>query len=200
MNARDRVQLLFGPYRAPRLRKGGRATCLLLDTDVVITGWTDARVSWPLCRPLDNRRGRPTILLDDELARAVRHEAAAAIRHWWGVSVAVVWRWRKALGVGRMDSEGSRRLIQAAVEAGADARGRSRFRCPPRTAGRRGGAGPASLACVPMSDVTPILSAIEQGDPHAAEQLLPLVYDELRRLALSDPGRSHGGQQNPHPK
>jgi RNA polymerase sigma factor (TIGR02999 family) len=34
-----------------------------------------------------------------------------------------------------------------------------------------------------MSDVTRILSAIEQGDPSAAEQLLPLVYDELRRLA-----------------
>jgi RNA polymerase sigma factor (TIGR02999 family) len=36
---------------------------------------------------------------------------------------------------------------------------------------------------LPMSDVTRILSAIEQGDPHAAEQLLPLVYDELRKLA-----------------
>src|ERR1700737_1228869 len=35
----------------------------------------------------------------------------------------------------------------------------------------------------PMSEVTRILSAIEQGDPSAAEQLLPLVYDELRRLA-----------------
>ena len=34
-----------------------------------------------------------------------------------------------------------------------------------------------------MSEVTRILSAIEQGDPHAAELLLPLVYDELRRLA-----------------
>src|SRR5262245_33905469 len=34
-----------------------------------------------------------------------------------------------------------------------------------------------------MSDVTRILSAIEEGDPHAAEQLLPLVYDELRKLA-----------------
>jgi RNA polymerase sigma factor (TIGR02999 family) len=34
-----------------------------------------------------------------------------------------------------------------------------------------------------MSDVTRILSAVEQGDPHAAEQLLPLVYDELRKLA-----------------
>jgi RNA polymerase sigma factor (TIGR02999 family) len=36
-----------------------------------------------------------------------------------------------------------------------------------------------------MSDVTQILSAIEQGDPHAAEQLLPLVYDALRRLAAA---------------
>jgi RNA polymerase sigma factor (TIGR02999 family) len=34
-----------------------------------------------------------------------------------------------------------------------------------------------------MNDVTRILSAVERGDPHAAEQLLPLVYDELRKLA-----------------
>src|SRR5437879_4423515 len=34
-----------------------------------------------------------------------------------------------------------------------------------------------------MNDVTCLLSAIERGDPKAAEQLLPLVYDELRRLA-----------------
>ena len=34
-----------------------------------------------------------------------------------------------------------------------------------------------------MNDVTSILSAIGHGDPHAAEQLLPLVYDELRKLA-----------------
>ena len=35
----------------------------------------------------------------------------------------------------------------------------------------------------PMSEVTLILAAVERGDPHAAEQLLPLVYDELRKLA-----------------
>jgi hypothetical protein len=66
------------------------------------------------------RSSRPTILLDEELARAVRREAAAAIQHWWCVGVTLVWRWRRCLGVGRMDSEGSRRLILAAVEAGAD--------------------------------------------------------------------------------
>jgi RNA polymerase sigma factor (TIGR02999 family) len=36
-----------------------------------------------------------------------------------------------------------------------------------------------------MTDVTRILSAIKQGDPHAAGQLLPLVYDELRKLAAA---------------
>ena len=46
----------------------------------------------------------------------------------------------------------------------------------------------------PMSDVTRILSAIEQGDPHAADQLLPLVYDELRKLAAQKLAREKPGQ------
>ena len=46
-----------------------------------------------------------------------------------------------------------------------------------------------------MNDVTQVLSAIEQGDPQAAEQLLPLVYDELctlaaRKLAQEQPGQT----------
>jgi RNA polymerase sigma factor (TIGR02999 family) len=45
-----------------------------------------------------------------------------------------------------------------------------------------------------MSDVTHILSTIEQGDPHAAEQLLPLVYDELRRLAAQKLAQEKPGQ------
>src|SRR5262245_39173610 len=45
-----------------------------------------------------------------------------------------------------------------------------------------------------MSDVTRILSAIEQGDPHAAEQLLPLVYDELRKLAALRLAQEQPGQ------
>ena len=45
-----------------------------------------------------------------------------------------------------------------------------------------------------MSDVTHILSAIEQGDPHAAEQLLPLVYDELRKLAAQKLAQEKPGQ------
>jgi RNA polymerase sigma factor (TIGR02999 family) len=45
-----------------------------------------------------------------------------------------------------------------------------------------------------MSDVTHILSAIEQGDPHAAAQLLPLVYDELRKLAAAKLAQETPGQ------
>jgi RNA polymerase sigma factor (TIGR02999 family) len=45
-----------------------------------------------------------------------------------------------------------------------------------------------------MSDVSRILSAIEQGDPHAAKELLPLVYKELRRLAGRRMAREAPGQ------
>ena len=45
-----------------------------------------------------------------------------------------------------------------------------------------------------MSDVTRILSQIESGDPQAAEQLLPLVYDELRRLAAAKLAHEKPGQ------
>src|SRR5262245_29780414 len=45
-----------------------------------------------------------------------------------------------------------------------------------------------------MTDVTRVLSAIEPGDPKAAEQLLPLVYDELRRLARRRLAQEKPGQ------
>jgi RNA polymerase sigma factor (TIGR02999 family) len=45
-----------------------------------------------------------------------------------------------------------------------------------------------------MTDVTRILSAIEQGDPQASEQLLPLVYEELRRLGAQKIAQEHPGQ------
>src|SRR5919201_36887 len=45
-----------------------------------------------------------------------------------------------------------------------------------------------------MSEVTQILSAIEQGEPHAAEQLLPLVYEELRQLAAQRLAHEQPGQ------
>ena len=116
MKQRDRVRLLFGPYAPPALQRGDRAFCLFRDCTVVVTGWTDARFPWPRCRALDGTGGGSGVLVDDELARAVRSESAAAIRHWWRVAECAVWRWRKALGVTRTNNEGSRRLIRTAAE------------------------------------------------------------------------------------
>jgi len=45
-----------------------------------------------------------------------------------------------------------------------------------------------------MTDVTQILSAIEEGDPHAADKLLPLVYEELRKLATQKLAHEKPGQ------
>lgn len=53
---------------------------------------------------------------------------------------------------------------------------------------------PRSDSTSAVSDVTHILTAIEQGDPHAADKLLPLVYEELRKLAASKMARETPGQ------
>jgi RNA polymerase sigma factor (TIGR02999 family) len=51
-----------------------------------------------------------------------------------------------------------------------------------------------SVQVPPMNEVTRVLSAIEEGDPHAAEQLLPLVYAELRRIAVEKMAHEKPGQ------
>src|SRR5690349_21443994 len=107
----DKHRLLHGPYRSPSLHVGARTECNLLGT-VVITSWTDARISWPRCLPV-RTKGHPSLLLDDELARAVRTESAAAVCYWWGVSHGVLERWRKFLDVDRVNNPGTHRLVQA---------------------------------------------------------------------------------------
>jgi hypothetical protein len=75
------ARLLHGPYTAPSLKRGDKATCLYRDGDVIITGWCDARISWPRCQ-LPGTRGGSGLLVDEELARAVRCESSMAIRYW----------------------------------------------------------------------------------------------------------------------
>lgn len=53
---------------------------------------------------------------------------------------------------------------------------------------------PVLLRSLCMSNITQVLNAIEQGDPSAAEQLLPLVYDELRKLAATKLAQEKPGQ------
>jgi hypothetical protein len=117
---RERTKLLFAPYKAPRLRRRDRVFCLFRDCDVVITSWTDARISWPRCRAVHHRRGGPGLLVDDELLRAIRSESALALKYWFEVGTRTVWNWRKTFGVGKWGTEGSRRLHKALSEAGAE--------------------------------------------------------------------------------
>jgi hypothetical protein len=91
---------------------------------VIITSWSDGRIAWPRCRRPDTRGGGSGLLVDEELARAIRLESSLATQHWWGVTESTVWRWRQYFGVERFN-EGSARL-QAALNAekGAALRGK----------------------------------------------------------------------------
>jgi hypothetical protein len=122
MTDREKVKLLFGPYRRPKLKPGDKAMCLYRDAEIVVTRWTAARTPWPRGYIAGTRGAGNGLLVNEELARAIQHESATAVGYWWGVCGKTVNKWRKALGVGRMDTEGSRRLIRAAAETATIAR------------------------------------------------------------------------------
>jgi RNA polymerase sigma factor (TIGR02999 family) len=75
-----------------------------------------------------------------------------------------------------------------------DAHGGKRFRTPQPDLGKGVARGLSIPSVPPMNEVTRILSAIEQGEPHSAEQLLPLLYEELRKLAAQKLAQEKPGQ------
>src|SRR5262245_50859318 len=93
------ARLIAGPYHPPALRVGARVFCHPRNSAVVVTSITDARLPWPRCRAI-GIRGGSGLLVDDELLRAIRTEAAVAVAHWWGVPQTRVTTWRRALGAG----------------------------------------------------------------------------------------------------
>jgi hypothetical protein len=101
----DRYKLL-GTYRTPRFKYGTVVTCAIRGP-VKVVGMTDARIPWPKCR--SGKRARAIILYGD-LARAVRKESSKAVSYWFGVGMFTVWKWRKALGVDRVN-EGTSALF-----------------------------------------------------------------------------------------
>jgi hypothetical protein len=119
---RDRLKLLFGPYQTPALRHGDRTFCLFRDCAVVVWELSDAPIPWPRCHYADGRARGFGLLVDEEMLRAIRHESAAAVGFWWGVSRSTVQHWRGAFGVGRRDNEGTHRLVYGAVQASMDSR------------------------------------------------------------------------------
>jgi hypothetical protein len=118
----DLVKLLFGPYKAPPLKRGDWAFCLYRDCAVTITNWSDAPISWPRCRALHVRRSPPGLLVDDELARAVCHESEVAVAYWWGIHRSTVAKWRKVLEVTRKNNEGTHRLVLGTIQETLKAR------------------------------------------------------------------------------
>lgn len=118
--------LIAGPYQPPACRPGDWLDDEI-DGRLPVGGWTSAPIPWPRRK----KTGRASLILTAELARAVRAESEEAICHWWGVSAGTVWKWRKALGVGRV-TEGTRKLLQerTGVPPEAAARGRERAASP----------------------------------------------------------------------
>lgn len=92
---------------------------------VEVGGWTSAPIPWPYRK----RSGSPSLILTDEMARAVRTESEQAIAAHWGVSAGTVWSWRKSLGVGRI-TPGTRAILSAGVPEEAAARGRASAATP----------------------------------------------------------------------
>jgi len=115
----DGPPLLFGPYFPPDISDGWLVDWI--DGSVEVGSWTDAPLPWPRRK----REGRSSVILCDGLIREVMMESRAAVQYHWGVSGGTVWKWRRALGVGRITPGTRERLrSETGVPPEAAARGR----------------------------------------------------------------------------
>ena len=90
--------LIGGPYKPPAdAAIGAVLRCEVLG-DLTVSGFTDAPIPWPVGRAAGGR-GRSSLVVRDDLARAVETESVAAVCHHFGATPSVVRRWRRALGV-----------------------------------------------------------------------------------------------------
>jgi hypothetical protein len=97
MSRKQSEELLYGPYKAPRVRIGSELECAMRGP-VRVKCFSAGPVKWPCL----HRGGRPGFILCGDLVRAVQTESLAAVEKGWGVRRQTVVRWRKALGVGRV--------------------------------------------------------------------------------------------------
>lgn len=113
---------LIGRYSAPAVKRGDRVTCLFRDCLCVVTSMSGAPIPWPRVRALGGNGSGSGLLVNDELARAVRAESAVALKYHFGASATTVWKWRKRFDVnGHATTPGSVRAIRAAARKGTAA-------------------------------------------------------------------------------
>lgn len=103
----ESLRLLHGPYATPRVRIGERVDCEFRGREVVVGGLSNGLIQWPTVK----MKGRQSLIVFGDLARAVRCESGSAVAHYWGVASCTVTKWRRALDVEPMN-EGSLRLLR----------------------------------------------------------------------------------------
>ena len=115
MKDEDRFKLYFGPYKTPRFKYGQIVWCEYRG-NVKIVGLSDGSIPWPIGRPTAPNPGRDSLIIFQGLKNAIQTESNQAVAHWWGVAIATVGRWRKALGVGR-NTPGTEWTLAASLKA-----------------------------------------------------------------------------------
>jgi len=107
------VPLIGGPYRAPRINRGDVLHCEARGEDVIVGGFTDAPIPWPRVK----KTGKPSLIVCGNLVDALHLESEQAISHHWGVGTVTIWKWRQALGIGRV-TPGTSDLLRQNGEKG----------------------------------------------------------------------------------
>src|SRR5262245_55589607 len=114
------IPVLRGTYDPPAVRIDQRVFCRVRHKWCRVTSFTDAPISWPRGQPL-KQRGGGGLIVNATLERAIRTESAESLRHFFGVTGGVVWRWRKAFGILRAGTPGSAARIAESSAKGAAA-------------------------------------------------------------------------------
>ena len=114
------IPVLRGTYDPPPVRIGQRVFCRVRHKWCRVTIFTDAPISWPRGQPL-KQRGGGGLIVNATLEHAIRTESAESLRHFFGVTKGVVWRWRTAFGIPRAGTPGSAARIAEASAKGAAA-------------------------------------------------------------------------------